>query len=143
LTGEGEQPTTTASAVVARLWRLVFLAYAILLTLATHWPNLQIDAPLIERPDLVLHLVCFGLLGGLLVAARFFDEAPLSRSNLGWSLLVGLAWSGLDELSQGLPYINRHVMWSDFLANAAGVCLVVAVCLAWRAKRRPTRGKSS
>ncbi len=143
MSGEAAQPITTAPAGVARRWRLVFLAYAMLLTLATHWPNLQIDAPFIERPDLALHLICFGLLAGLLVAARLFDKAPLSRANLGWSLLVGLAWAGLDELSQGLPYINRYVVWSDFLANAAGVCLVVAACFAWRAKRGATRGKSS
>ncbi|MFG0251785.1 MAG: hypothetical protein ACF8NJ_02805 [Phycisphaerales bacterium JB038] len=118
-----------------RGWRIAFIGYATLLTIGTHWPNLQIDAPVIERPDLLLHVICFGLLAALLLAARFFDAELLSGRNLGWSFAVALAWSGLDELSQGLPYIHRYVVWSDFFANALGVSLVILAAYLWRWKR--------
>lgn len=122
MSGRPERPRT--------LWRHALLAYGVVLTTATHWPNLRIEGVVIERPDLLLHASAFGVLTALIIAGRFFGEA-LSMRNVSLSVLVGLAWAGLDEVTQGLPFLNRYVAWSDFLANVVGVVLVGALSAGW------------
>lgn len=118
--------------------RYALLVYALALTTATHWPNLTIRVGEIPRPDIFLHAFCFGLLTLLILVSRLFRRPVLSPGNIGLTWLLGAAWSGLDELSQGLPGINRWVVWSDFFANLLGVTLVAVGALVYLRLRRPT-----
>jgi len=111
----------------------VFAIYAIVLVIATHWPNLRIEGP-IERPDLFLHAGAFGLWTLLLVACSFFGRMLGSRNILA-SALVGSVVASLDELSQGIPALNRVSAVDDAVANLTGVILAAMMCLALGALR--------
>lgn len=104
-----------------RQYRWLLVLYGIALTIATHWPDLSIQSPIIERPDLLLHGGCFGLLTLLIISARLVGKSADNSHNLFWGIVIAVAWSGLDELSQGIPAVHRHVAWSDFGANLLGV----------------------
>ncbi|MCK4873450.1 MAG: hypothetical protein KAS72_12050 [Phycisphaerales bacterium] len=113
--------------IVLRHRRIAFAGYAVVLTVATHWPNLEISVGPIPRPDIVLHVACFGLLTVVMAFAELFRRQALALSHVMLCWLAATAWSGVDELSQGLPGINRWVMWSDFGANVLGVTLAAVV----------------
>jgi hypothetical protein len=118
--------------------RSALLIYALALTIATHWPNLEIRIGEIPRPDILLHAVCFGMLTLLILISGLFRRPVLTAGNIGLTWLAGAAWSGLDELSQGLPGINRWVAWSDFFANLLGVTLIALAALVYLLLRRST-----
>ncbi|MGP1310417.1 MAG: hypothetical protein ACTS27_09495, partial [Phycisphaerales bacterium] len=61
--------------------RAGFVVYALTLVTLTHWPRLELPVDVIERPDLVAHLLAFGLLNALLIACGFFGPR-LSRRNI-------------------------------------------------------------
>lgn len=109
-----------------RPWRLVLVTYAVLLTTATHWPQLRFrpDAP---ASDKLIHLIAFGGLTILLWQTRWFRR----RSTV---VLLALAWSVIDELSQGL--MQRSVSGYDLTANALGV----TVAGVWLWALRPVGG---
>lgn len=96
--------------------------YAVLLTTATHWPELTLG-PAAPATDKMIHFLAFAILATLLVQAR-----PFRR---WWAnLLVAAAWAPIDELTQGLPMLNRVVSWQDLTANLLGVVVVGAFCWA-------------
>lgn len=102
--------------------RVLFWFYAAVLFTATHWPNLQIEVPGVERPDLFLHLGAFSTWTALLWAAGY--AGPRSRwKTLLWLVPIAVAYAGIDESSQGLPGVHRTVALDDFLANCTGVSL--------------------
>jgi hypothetical protein len=41
--------------------------------------------------------------------------------------MIALAWAALDEVSQGIPILQRTVTWYDLLANVCGVTCAMAV----------------
>ena len=134
-------PTSSASRraplVPVALRRTAFALYALALLVATHWPQLTITGP-IERPDLVIHAGAFGLWTLLLVGAALFGPA-LSTRNILASAAVGALYAPLDELSQGLPGLNRVVALDDALANLLGVALAGGACLALARARSRAR----
>jgi hypothetical protein len=92
-------------------WRCLFIGYALALTTATHWPQVRLgsDAP---ASDKLIHLLAFGGLTLLLWQTRWIGRR--------WTVvLIALAWSLLDELTQGL--MQRVVASDDMMANALGV----------------------
>lgn len=129
-----------------RLARLAFWGYAVLLVVATHWPNLRIDSTYIERPDIIIHMGAFGLWTMMLIATGYLASGasdPLAESGglRGWAKIVAappcvfFAWAAamvyaaVDEVSQGLPGLGRTVAWDDYAANSAGILTASIVVL--------------
>jgi len=113
-------PTRTSR----RFWRIAFGAYIVLLTTATHWPQLQLPASS-PASDKMIHFVVFAGFAVLLWQTQWF------RSRWMVTLLAGL-WAVLDEWSQALPGLNRFTTWSDVTANVLGVLVVGAWLWAMR-----------
>lgn len=121
---EHDSPRAARRARVLRPWRLALLIYAVLLTTATHWPRLQLT-PEIPASDKTIHLIVFGTLAILLWRSAWLGPR--------WMVaLVALAWAGLDEVSQGIPFLHRTVSWYDWIANACGITCAMAVIWAMR-----------
>jgi len=98
---------------VLKPWRICFVIYAVVLTIATHWPNLQLG-PEIPATDKTIHLVAFGTFAILLWRSGWIGSL--------WLLLpIAIAWAGIDEISQGLPGIHRTVSIYDMMANTMGI----------------------
>jgi len=102
----------------ARPWRTAFVLYAMGLTIATHWPRLAL-APEVPASDKTLHMLAFGALTYLLWRARWLGGLLVI-------VLIAMGWSVLDEISQGIAYLNRHVTWLDGMANVLGVIIITA-----------------
>jgi hypothetical protein len=98
---------------VHRPWRIAFIGAAVLLTVATHWPRLQLPAE-VPLTDKGIHLAAFATFTVLLWQTQWIHRLWLT-------FLAAVAWAGLDELSQGIPGVNRYVGWDDGLANVMGV----------------------
>lgn len=106
-------------------WRALFVVYAVVMTAGTHWPALSVGSSDQVAPDKLLHLLAFGALAGLMLAARWFARP--------WPVaLVAVAWVVLDELSQAIPILQRTVSWQDVLAGLSGVALAFAWAWALR-----------
>lgn len=111
--------------------RVAFVCFALALHTATHWPQLA----LVEAPfswfDKVVHACSFFTWTGLLIISAVFGPAISSR-NLLWCLVLGLAVGGLDEATQGIPWVRRDPSWADFAADAFGVLVACSAALASR-----------
>jgi hypothetical protein len=128
------------------LARAAFWCYVVVLFTATHWPNLRIESAYMERPDILIHLTCFGTWAALLILSGYMargasDPLAESRGVRGWvgmvtqPRVVGLAWvvavgyAAFDELSQGIPGLGRTVGWDDYGANCTGITLAAVGAL--------------
>lgn len=103
------------------LVRVGFAVYVPVLFTATHWPKLSIGGP-VPRPDIYIHIAAFGLWTALLIATEFLGPWR-SKAAVAKCAAIGLVISAVDEVSQGIPGLGRHVTLDDYLANAAGVLL--------------------
>ncbi|MEM9084032.1 MAG: murein biosynthesis integral membrane protein MurJ [Planctomycetota bacterium] len=103
--------------------RLLLIAYGGLLTVATHWPQLELPEGPTPRPDLFVHFGAFGLLTFLIGHACLFRGPVLSVRNMVFTAIVTACWSGVDEATQSLPGLNRTSVWEDFYANLGGVAI--------------------
>ncbi len=123
------------NARVSRAALGVFITYAIILAIATHWPRLRIEGP-IERPDLWIHMGAFGLWAALLALTALLGPR-WTVSNILASVGVALAYAAIDEGSQAIPALGRTAALDDYLADAAGILAAGAgLCLiAWRVGR--------
>lgn len=111
------------------LWRVAFALYAIALTISTHWPRLQLGVGGMPAPNKIIHMIAFGGLIFMLWRTRWLGD--------GWLLLgAALAWSLIDELTQGLPGVERTVSWMDLASNWSGIVIVFA----WIRALRPVGG---
>lgn len=100
-------------------WRWAFLAYAVALTVGTHWPRLRFG-PEVPATDKSLHVAAFGL------ATFFLWRTGWIRSR--WLVMFAVAaWSVADELSQGIPGLGRAVGTPDITANMLGVTIAGAI----------------
>jgi len=123
-----------------RAVRIAFFAFAALLVVGTHWPSLRIpDAGGFTRVDLLVHAGAFFVWTALLIGASFFGPA-LSKRNVVWAAAIGAAYASIDEATQSIPGLNRHVGWDDWAMNLAGVALATgAALLAWRVRGARSR----
>lgn len=107
--------------------RVGFAAYALALATATHWPALTLGPDPGFRLDLLVHCAAFAVWTLLLAGCEWFGRIA-SRRNAALCAAVAASYAALDEVTQGFPGVNRTVLWSDLLANWAGV-LVAGVWL--------------
>ena len=104
---------------LARPWRIAFVLYATALTVATHWPRLELTGPGgSEAPDKLLHLFAFGGLAFLLIQTRWLSRVWVAG-------IVAAIWTLLDEITQALPVLGRQASLIDILAGELGVVLVI------------------
>jgi len=102
------------------LWRTLFILYAIVLTVSTHWPRLDLGRGGGDRsPDKILHFMAFAALALALWRTKWICSKWLV-------VLLALAWLSLDELSQLIAIVGRTASWLDWLAGTAGVLTVGA-----------------
>ncbi len=90
---------------------------------ATHLPPEGV--PEIHASDKVAHCIGYGVLAALLVGTlTSFGKARSTR--IATVLVVLLVYGAFDEMTQ--PIFRRSASFLDWLADAAGVCVVV---VAW------------
>jgi hypothetical protein len=139
-----------------RLTRLAFWGYAVVLFVATHWPNLRIDSAYMERPDILIHMGAFGVWTLLLISTGYLatgasDPLAESKGVRGWARIVSaprcvlIAWlvamvyAAVDEVSQGLPGLGRTAAWDDYAADSAGIVTAAVGAMVVGAVTKPTR----
>ncbi|HWB18921.1 MAG TPA: hypothetical protein VG711_01360, partial [Phycisphaerales bacterium] len=106
---------------IFRPWRIAFFFYWLAQTTGTHWPNLKFG-PEVPASDKTIHVLAMASCTMLL----WFTQWIRSR----W--LVALAvvcWAGIDEVTQGIPGLNRSVSWLDYSADVLGV--IIALSWMW------------
>jgi membrane protein implicated in regulation of membrane protease activity len=95
-------------------WRIVFLAYAVLLVIATHWPGSGQPGEGLDSPDKLMHFLCFGGFALLLWMTGWFRRF--------WTAsLIALAFTILAEATQSLLSVNREASGLDIAAGILGV----------------------
>lgn len=117
-----------------------FILFALVLFTLTHWPKLRVEGS-IPRPDLVAHLVAFGLWAFLLNLSGLMGE-PGRAPTAVRAFLVGLVYAAFDELTQMIPGLGRFAGWDDYFANAVGLALgcVLAMGVRTYPEHRPLGG---
>ena len=124
-------PAPTRDLLDARLlrrWRVLFVLYALALTIGTHWPKLRIETE-IPSTDKIIHFLAFGGLTWLLWKTRWLSDIWITA-------FAAAAWTIIDEVSQIYPGLGRTVSGADAMAGLAGVSAVVSFL--WY--RRPLGG---
>lgn len=123
--------------------RLVFLTYALVLFVGTHWPALDIRVEGIERPDLFVHFGVFGIWIVLLWTTGLVGSID-RWSTLPVLALVGCGYSAIDERLQAIPWMRRTCAWDDLQANWIGIGLgVVLISVLMLATGAGRAGQSS
>lgn len=123
----------------ASLTLYAWIAYWILLFVATHIPiDPRFHLPL-PVSDLVLHFTAYFLLALLGGVRLLFSQQRAFSTTLIW-VGVYLAYAGLDEWIQS--FVGRTMSLSDFLADAGGVmAATVMLPLAERIVRKSPPGR--
>ncbi|UYV14170.1 MAG: VanZ family protein [Phycisphaera sp.] len=104
------------------LLRVVFVAYAVVLFVATHKPGVDVNVVPGWRLDLLIHMAAFGLWTFLLGLTGFAGDAR-RLGDLLVLITVGMGYAVADESSQALPIFERVFDLTDMVANAAGAIL--------------------
>ena len=95
-------------------WRIAFLVFATLLLIATHWPASEPSGNNVLSPDKLVHFLCFGGFTFLLWMTRWFRRF--------WVVaLYSIAFTVLDEISQGFFSAHRDTSGADIAAGLLGV----------------------
>lgn len=107
-----------------RWYRRTLPTYWVYIFCGTHLPGPKIPTP-VPNEDKVIHFVMYALLAFLYW--RFGET--FRRPVAGWFFWVGAAllilYGGIDEYLQG--FVRRGPSWGDWIADAAGVLLVLTV----------------
>lgn len=119
------------------LFRVVFVAYAVVLFVATHKPGVDVNVVPGWRLDLLIHMAAFGLWTFLLGLTGWAGDAR-RLGDLFVLMAVGVAYGVADESTQALPIFDRVFDWTDMVANSAGAILAsVLVFVVLRVLDRP------
>ena len=114
---------------LSRPWRIAFIIYALAMTTGTHWPELEFGDQ-VPASDKFIHLTAFAGLTWLLWRTRWIGPRWLVAA-------IVVAWALIDELTQAIPGLNRHISSDDFLASMMGVLVVAA----WLWALKPVGGR--
>ena len=104
----------TPTEKVKRYWRIAFLLWISVVTIATHWPQTAAVDSMFESPDKLLHMVCFGML-----AFMFMCSGWLHAMWAVWAVMA--LWVVVDEVTQHALPINRPFSLEDMIAGELGV----------------------
>lgn len=116
-----------------------FAIYAVVLFLGTHWPQLRVEGP-VPRPDLIVHLLAFGLWTVLLGACQWWGPwRGVRNAAITWA--VAIVYAAIDEALQLIPALGRFAAWDDYAANVLGVT-AGAIALVIIGRVRPAAGAS-
>ena len=98
-----------------RHWRVAFLFWFFLLTIATHLPQpTPTGDPVFESPDKLLHFVSFGMLGYLFMCSGLVRNVIFS-----WFIIA--MWAVVDEYTQDMLPLNRPFSSEDLIAGELGI----------------------
>ena len=101
-------------------WRIAFFVWLTLVTIATHLPQGEIsDQPVVESPDKLLHMICFGILAFLFMCCGWMQNKWLA-----WSTIA--VWAVIDETTQHALPIGREFSWHDLIAGQLGIGCAIA-----------------
>ncbi|MGP1347751.1 MAG: VanZ family protein [Phycisphaerales bacterium] len=114
--------------MMRRLRTFAFLAYAIVLFIATHWPQLRVEGP-VHRTDLWVHFFAFALWAMLLTASGL-TGSPANPRRLPLRLAIAIGYAILDESLQAIPALGRVFALDDMAANITGATLGVLAAFA-------------
>ncbi len=101
---------------------VVFGLYAGALFVATHWPRLAIDSPVVGT-DKIIHAAVFCVWTVLLARAM---RVSSGRVNLARLTMISVAYACIDEGLQAIPALGRTCSVVDLGANVVGIGLGVA-----------------
>ena len=113
-------------------YRRALPVYWIVLFCATHYPTLGLPAP-IPQSDKVAHFVAFGLLAFLFWKCVESFDRKLSGRFVWVAFVVLGAYAALDEYLQ--QFVNRYTSLADWLADLAGVSVVLLALEVHRRRR--------
>lgn len=141
MSDSADQPTKTSDHRISSFLKKVATPAAAIYWLAlyvgTHIPNpeMLIGA---HVSDKVLHFSAyFGLYLVLAVRIRILSDAwPTMRQTIILAAMTSL-YSAFDEITQGIPIINRHPDLMDAVADCSGVVSAILVIgiVDWSEKR--------
>ncbi len=99
---------------------LTFLGFSGFLLTATHAPLPALGPPVISWQDKAVHALVYLLWAVILLRAM---PAKWLERKSGWLLAAfsGVLFAGLDEITQGIPCLNRSPDVWDFVADVVGV----------------------
>jgi len=106
-----------------------FAVYAAILFTGTHWPALDIRTDVIERPDLAVHFVAFGLWTLALWQSGLVGD-PLRMGTVARCVPIGVVYAAIDEGLQAIPALRRTCAWDDYAFNCIGVLIGAGIALA-------------
>ncbi|MBC24245.1 MAG: hypothetical protein CMJ32_10065 [Phycisphaerae bacterium] len=112
-----------ASRYELKMWRLLFVIYAIMLEVGIHLPRLDFDSGDYPGPDKSMHLMAYSGLALLLWLTRWIRSVEL----LG---VILFAWVVFDELTQAIPGLERSISMMDAVAGWIGSLLTIMFILA-------------
>jgi VanZ family protein len=112
---------------------MLLACYWAVLFIATHVPREMVRLPR-GVSDLVPHFIAYAVLAVLFAAALHVTVRQVRSWQFcaAWMLLVASA--AIDEASQ--PLVGRHASVWDWLADAAGAAVGIAVFYLWARRRR-------
>ena len=141
MSNPADQPAKTDGHRISSFLKMVatpaIAVYWLALYVGTHIPNPDmLIGPHVS--DKVLHFSAyFGLYLVLAVRIRIVHEAwPTMRQTVILAAMTSL-YSAFDEITQGIPIINRHPDIMDAVADCAGVVTAIFVVgiVDWAEKR--------
>ena len=111
------------------LFRIAFVAYAVVLFIATHKPGVDVNVVPGIRLDLFIHAGAFGLWALLLGLTGWLGDVGRARQAVLLAL-ISSAYAVVDEATQAVPIFDRVFDVRDMAANVGGALLAsVAACL--------------
>jgi VanZ family protein len=110
-----------------RSLKIAFAVYTTVLLTATHWPQ-EAGLPPIPASDKIQHFIAYFLWTGLLLLATRTDTLRATGIVTG----LGVVLAAVDEVTQGIPGLNRSPDFLDWIADAIGA---LTAATAWTVYR--------
>jgi VanZ family protein len=118
-----------------RLAWIVLLGYWVFIAAVTHLPPTKLPETGIK--DTYEHFTAFALLAVLLCTALSSLNWSIARV-AGWSFAIAAAYGAIDEGTQ--PLVGRVCSLSDWMADASGAAVAVALFVLVRSVGRALSG---